>query len=181
MIWIKAVPSDEKRKECRQVMSHKFSKPVPRFGKSGAVPSAAPMLQTLKQFFDWRIFPAGREQSKNAHHALQVATADRARPSSITVRESASSSFASACAMATPSARRHRSVIAARQCYLSDHDRSSFIRISVRPSYVLSKACHVGSTGGDHGRQILDSDYSIIIFSIKSITTDPCPPIHRER
>jgi uncharacterized tellurite resistance protein B-like protein len=33
------------------------------------------MLQNLKQFFDQHILPAGREQGKGAHHALQVATA----------------------------------------------------------------------------------------------------------
>ena len=33
------------------------------------------MLQNLKQFFDQRILPAGREEGESAHHALQVATA----------------------------------------------------------------------------------------------------------
>ncbi|HLE93502.1 MAG TPA: hypothetical protein VI543_02840 [Sulfuricaulis sp.] len=70
---------DDWQKERRQIMSHEHSKPVPRFGMVGTVQSAAPMLQNLKQFFDWHILPAGRGQGKSAHHALQVATADRAR------------------------------------------------------------------------------------------------------
>jgi len=62
---------DDRQKGRRQIMSHEHSKPVSRFGMAGAVQFAAPILQNLKQFFDWHILPAGRGQGKSAHHALR--------------------------------------------------------------------------------------------------------------